>query len=248
MPSERVPLVYRLVMAIAYPVVRWWGRLEVIGLDRLPDSGPTVLMVNHDSHWDPLAVGVAARRRQLRALAKASLWKSRPLAWVLDRMGQIPIERGRGDTAALAAAIEHLRRGECIGVFPEGTVSRGRTLRFLSGAGRLALAVPGTRVLGVRATGVVDIARFPHRPRIRVEFIEPAGGQAAPGESAVALTRRVMTEVRTQAPVVAPGRSRTPARHARPAATGEPAAGPGAGPAAGPAEQQGGIAGHDRSA
>ena len=204
--AERVPRVYATVMIVATPIVRWWGRLRVTGADLLPADGPTILMVNHDSQWDPVVVGVAVRRRQVRALAKASLWKSKPMSWVLDHMGQIPIERGRGDTAALSAAIEHLERGECIGVFPEGTVSKGKPLRFLSGAGRLALAVPGTRVLGVRVIGAVDIVRFPKRPRLRVEIFEPTGGQAAEGESAVALTKRVMNEVRAAAPPAVQGR------------------------------------------
>ena len=206
--AERVPRVYATVMIVATPIVRWWGRLTVTGADLLPADGPTILMVNHDSHWDPVVVGVAIRRRQVRALAKASLWKSKPMAWVLDHMGQIPIERGRGDTAALSAAIDHLEKGECIGVFPEGTVSKGKPLRFLSGAGRLALAVPGTRVLGVRVTGAVDIVRFPKRPRLRVEIFEPAGGPVGEGESAVALTKRVMTEVRASAPPVVQGRKK----------------------------------------
>lgn len=174
--AEQVPLTYATVMVVATPVMRWSGRLTVVGQNLLPPSGPTLLMVNHDSARDPVIVGVAARRRQIRALAKASLWKFAPMGWGLDRMGQVPIERGRGHVAALSAAIDHLRRGQCI-VFLEGTVSRGRQLRSLSGAGRLALAVPGTRVLGVRITGVVDIVHFPRRPRIRVEFFEPAGGQ-----------------------------------------------------------------------
>jgi len=218
--AERVPRVYATVMIVATPIVKWWGRLRVEGASLFPLEGPTVLMVNHDSQWDPVVVGVALRRRQLRALAKSSLWKSKPMAWVLDHMGQIPIERGRGDTAALSAAIEHLERGECIGVFPEGTVSRGRTLRYLSGAGRLALAVPGTRVLGVRVTGAVDIARFPKRPRLVVEVFEPAAGPPAAGESAVALTKRVMTEVRASAPPAIAGRSRKRAEQERALAEG----------------------------
>ena len=221
MAKHMVPLTYRAVMATATPVVRWWGRLEVVGLDLLPVSEPTVLMVNHDSAWDPIVVGIAARHRQIRALAKASLWSSKPMAWVLDRMGQVPIERGRGDIAALHAAIEHLRNGSCLGIFPEGTVSRGRTLRFLSGAGRLASAVPDTCVLGVRVTGAVDIVRFPHRPRVRVEFLAPEGGQPHPGESAIALTRRVMTEVRSGAPPAVPGRGKKRAEFER-AARQEP--------------------------
>lgn len=214
MTGESVSMTYRTVMVLATPVVRWWGRLEVVGQDLLPASGPTVLMVNHDSAWDPLVVGVAARR-QVRALAKSSLWRSRPLAWVLDRMGQIPIERGRGDLAALSTAIEHLEQGRCIGVFPEGTVSRGRALRPLSGAGRLALAVSGTQVVGATVTGAVDIVRFPRRPRIRVEFIAPAGGPPQPDETAVALTKRVMGEVRHRAPYAIPGRAKKAAEYRR---------------------------------
>ena len=109
MSEPRVPLTYRAVMAVSTPIVRWWGRLEVVGVDLLPRTDPTVLMVNHDSAWDPIVVGVAARHRQIRALAKASLWTFEPMGWVLDRMGQVPIERGRADTAALSAAIDRLR-------------------------------------------------------------------------------------------------------------------------------------------
>jgi 1-acyl-sn-glycerol-3-phosphate acyltransferase len=212
--ANKVSLTYRIVMAVAWPVVRWWGRLEVVGEQLLPTTGPTLLLVNHDSAWDPLVVGVSVvRRRQLLALAKSSLWRVRAVGWVLDRMGQIPIERGRGDAEAMSAAIERLAAGACIGVFPEGTVSRGRPLRALSGAGRLALAVPDARVICVAVTGAVDIVRFPKRPRLRVEFFEPAGGQPRPGETAVGLTKRMMAEVRAAAPYAIPGRRKKAAAH-----------------------------------
>ena len=193
-------------MIVATPVVRWWGRLEVSGAELLDRPGPAVLFGNHDSQWDPLVAGVAAPNRQIRALAKASLWGNPVVAWVLNHMGQIPIERGRGDTAALGRAIAELEAGACIGVFPEGTISRGRPMRALSGAGRLALAAPAARVVGLRIVGAVDIVRFPKRPRIRVEFFEPAAGQPHEGESAAALTKRIMAEVRSSAPWAPAGR------------------------------------------
>lgn len=208
MPARDVSLTYRLVMILATPIVRWWGRLRVRGEELLQRPGAVLIFANHDSHWDPLVVGVAARGLQIRALAKSSLWSNPILARVLDGMGQIPIERGRGDAAALAAAIEQLERGACIGVFPEGTISRGQPMRPLSGAGRLALAVPAAHIVGVSVTGAVDIARFPVRPRIVVEFFEPTGGQAREEESAMALTRRVMGEVRAKAPYASSGRRR----------------------------------------
>lgn len=202
----RVPLVYRMVMIVATPVVRWWGRMTVTGAELLDHAGPLLALLNHDTHWDPLVVGVAGHRRQVRALAKSSLWNIRGLRWVLDQMGQIPLERGRADTAALTAAIEALEHGECVGVFPEGRISCGVEQRPLSGAGRLALAVPNARIVAVAVTGAVDIVRFPKRPRIHVEFFEPTGGQAQPGESAIKLTRRIMAEVRAKAPYAPAGR------------------------------------------
>jgi 1-acyl-sn-glycerol-3-phosphate acyltransferase len=204
---DPIPLTYRLVMAFATPVVRWWGRLEVVGEHVLPAAGPAVLIANHDSAWDPLVLGVAAlRRRHLRALAKSSLWKARPVAWVLDHMGQLPVERGRGDLEALSAAIDALRAGACVGIFPEGTVSRGRPLRPLSGAGRVALAVPEAVVVCAAVSGSVDVVRFPKRPRIRVEFFEPTGGQPRAEDSAIGLARRTTADVRARAPHAVPGR------------------------------------------
>ncbi|MHA3704703.1 lysophospholipid acyltransferase family protein [Jatrophihabitans sp. YIM 134969] len=203
---RRVSVTYRGVMLIATPIVRLWSRLRVDGLELVAPSGPVLMIANHDSQWDPLVVGVAARGVQVRALAKASLWKNPIVAKVLDGMGQIPIERGRSDHAALTNAIEQLEAGACIGIFPEGTISRGQQLRALSGAGRLALAAPGTQVVGVAITGAVDIVRFPRRPRLRVEFFLPEAGQPREGESAVALTKRVMTEVREKAPPAPAGR------------------------------------------
>src|ERR1700761_5389381 len=109
---------YRVAMALNLPVAAW-GRLKVEGLETLPASGPLLLVGNHDSHWDPVMVGISARkRRMVRALAKSTLWDVKGLGWVLNGMGQIPIVRGAGDAQALANAIEALRGGSCVGVFP----------------------------------------------------------------------------------------------------------------------------------
>src|SRR3954451_5313993 len=203
MSSDRATLTYRIVMAVAWPIVRLWGRLKVIGLELVPASGPVLIIANHDSQWDPVVIGMAANsRRQVRALAKSSLWKNPVVGKVLDGMGQIPIERGRGDTQALTAAIDRLKGGACVGVFPEGTTSRGKVLRALSGAGRLAVAAPESHVVCVRVTGAVDIAKFPKRPRIVVEFFEPAGGPPRTEESAMGLSKRWMAEIRAGAPPV----------------------------------------------
>jgi 1-acyl-sn-glycerol-3-phosphate acyltransferase len=197
-PGEPMPT-YRFAMAVNRPVA-WWGRLEVEGADDLPD-GPLLVLGNHDSHWDPVMIGHAARhRRQIRALAKSDLWKARGLAPVLNGMGQIPIIRGGGDKQALSRAVEALRGGSCIGVFPEGTRSRGKVLRARSGVGRLALEVPEAHVTLVAVSGTSDLTGFPKRPKLRVKFFDPASGQPQPGEDPAALSVRLLAEIRAIVP------------------------------------------------
>ena len=204
---EPISRTYRFAMTVCAPVVRWWGRLRVDGLELLPQDGPVLLAVNHDSQWDPVAVGVGAlRRRQIRALAKASLWKVRGLGPILDGMGQIPLHRGKGPDGGMTDALRELRAGACLGVFPEGTLSRGEELRARSGLGRLALEVPEATVVCCAVSDTVVIARFPQRPRIRLRFFLPAGGGIQPGESAQAFSTRILAEIRVAAPIAAAGR------------------------------------------
>jgi 1-acyl-sn-glycerol-3-phosphate acyltransferase len=207
----RISPTYRVAMAACSPIVRWWGRLEVSGLEHLPLSGPVLLAGNHDSYWDPVAVGIAGLpRRQIQALAKSSLWKIRGLDRVLDGMGQIPIDRGAGDARALDRAISELRAGACIGVFPEGTRSLGRELRARSGFGRLAAAVPEAAVVCCTVVGTTDITSPPKRPRVAVRFFTPAGGGLKDGESPIELSARLLAEIRAEAPI-ASAKRRPPA-------------------------------------
>jgi len=210
---------YRFAMVACTPIVRWWGRLEVSGLEHMPESGPVLLAGNHDSYWDPVAIGIAGRpRRQIHALAKSELWKFPGLAPILNGMGQIPIDRGKSDARAFDRAVEELRRGACIGIFPEGTRSLGRTLRARSGFGRLAEIVPEAEIVCCTVTGTVDVPRFPTRPKIRVRFFRPAGGGRQPGESAGELAARLLEEIRAEAPIEAAGRRKKSAERAREAA------------------------------
>lgn len=200
---------YRLAMTVCAPLIRTWGRLEVTGLDALPAAGPTLIVGNHDAYWDPVVVGVAALgRRQIQALAKDSLWKVKGLGRILDGMGQIPIVRGARDTAAFARAEQELREGVCIGIFPEGTRSRGRELRARSGVGRLAALVPEAEIVCVAVTGSTDVARFPKRPRVRAHFFRPAGGPLREGERASDFSARLLAETRVIAPIDVAGRRR----------------------------------------
>jgi 1-acyl-sn-glycerol-3-phosphate acyltransferase len=210
---ESISPAYRGVMIASTPGVVWWGRLQVAGLELLPAEGPLLLVGDHDSYWDTVATGIAAMpRRQVRALAKSSMWKNGFLGAVLTGMGQIPIQRGSGDSGALDRAIEELRNGACIGIYPEGTRSLGRALRARSGVGYLARAVPEATIIGVACNGTVAIPRFPRaRPDVRVDFFAFDRPAIAPEESPQQYSTRLLAQLRELAPIEVAGRKRAAA-------------------------------------
>jgi 1-acyl-sn-glycerol-3-phosphate acyltransferase len=194
---------YDVIVHAGYPLRRW-ARLEAHGDDRLPAEGPLIIVANHDSMLDPIAVGGACHpARYVRFLAMAELWNNRILRVVLDKLGQIPIERsgGGGGTQALRSAIAALKKGETVCIFPEGRLSRGRSLRARSGLAQLITACPDVPVVLAAVTGADDVVRFPKRPRARVTFLTPAMGEA-PSE----LPQRLLDQIRALAPPVAAGR------------------------------------------
>ena len=131
-------------------------------------------------------------------------------------MGQIPVVRGTKDTDALDRAMSELREGACVGIFPEGTRSLGRTLRARSGIGRMAAAVPEAVVVCAAVSGTTDIPRFPprRRPRLKVTFFEPHGGQMRPGEDPTDFAVRVVEDLRAIAPISAAGEGQAGDRRA----------------------------------
>src|SRR3954454_11690048 len=210
---EPITRAYRGAMIASRPGVVWWGRLQVTGLELLPLEGPLLAGGDHDSYWDTVATGIAAMpRRQVRALAKSSMWENKLLGAVLTGMGQIPIERGSGDTAALDRAIEELRRGACIGIYPEGTRSLGRALRARSGIGYLARAVPEATIIGVACSGTVAIPRFPRtRPHVSVDFFEFERPEIGRDESPRDWGTRPLAQLRQRARIEVAGRKRAAA-------------------------------------
>jgi 1-acyl-sn-glycerol-3-phosphate acyltransferase len=169
-------------------------RIEVAGTERIPGGGGAILVANHESIWDPFVLGVATER-EIHYLAKAELFRWRPLAAVLRSLNAFPVERGSGDHGAMREAVRRLRAGEQLGVFPQGTSKLERQNGWHRGAARLALA-SGAPVVPMRLTGTRPL---PWRTRIRIAVGEPI--TVEPGKPTIvaarALTERFEEAVRT---------------------------------------------------
>jgi 1-acyl-sn-glycerol-3-phosphate acyltransferase len=144
--------VYSLAKGVFYPGLRYGLRWTIEGEERIPRDGPVLLASNHVSYLDPLTLAFVADRRgrRVRFLAKAELFDKRGLGPLLRSVHQIPVQRGSANAAdALRGAVDALRRGECVTVFPEGTISLDlEPMAGKSGTARLAkeAGVPVTPV------------------------------------------------------------------------------------------------------
>lgn len=114
------------------------------GRRHVPIRGPVLLVGNHQSHLDPVLVGIACPR-QMRSLARHTLffW---PLSWLIRSLGAVPIDRERGGLAGVKTALQLLRAGEVVLVFPEGTRTRD---------GRLQPLLPGFVSLARRSAATI---------------------------------------------------------------------------------------------
>jgi 1-acyl-sn-glycerol-3-phosphate acyltransferase len=143
---------FRLVRALLLAVVRPVVRLRLDGVDRVPMSGPLVVVCNHLHNADPVLVSIAFPR-PLHFMAKKEAFANPVIRSIILRVGAFPVDRGKADRAAIRRAEETLRQGIPVGIFPEGSRSRtGAMRRAQPGAALLALR-SGAPVLPVAITG-----------------------------------------------------------------------------------------------
>ena len=160
---------FAVAVAIVKPVLLLLTRHRWIGGDKIPAEGGAVLVANHVSHVDPLTFAhlVYDHGRLPRYLAKAGLFDVFFVGAVLRNTGQIPVYRQSADAAkAFSAAVDAVRRGRLVVVYPEGTLTRQPELWPMvgkTGAARIALTsdVP---VIPVAQWGAQEIL-YPYAKR-----------------------------------------------------------------------------------
>jgi 1-acyl-sn-glycerol-3-phosphate acyltransferase len=121
-----VDALYTVAKGALLPWLHFGLRWTIEGEEHIPREGPVLLASNHISYLDPFTLAYVADRRgrRVRFLAKAELFEKKPLGTMLRAAHQIPVQRGHVDAShALDAAVAALRAGECVTVFPEGTIS-----------------------------------------------------------------------------------------------------------------------------
>jgi len=153
---------YSLAVGIVKPTLLATTRRVWIDGDKIPAEGGCVIAVNHVSHIDPLTLAhfLYDHGRLVRYLAKDGLWRVPLFDKVLDDAGMIPVTRQvSGASDAYESAVRAVGRGECIGVYVEGSITRdpdGWPMRGKTGAARIALAT-GSPVIPVGQWGAQEL-------------------------------------------------------------------------------------------
>jgi 1-acyl-sn-glycerol-3-phosphate acyltransferase len=139
-PPQDGNFVYNCVHVFATCVIPIFARYKVEGYENMPLTGGCVLTCNHAMGPDFLAIGYGTRRK-IYFMAKQELFEVNPgLTWLFNVNGTFPIKRGELDLAAIDHALNLVKDGHVLGMFPEGTRSRtGKLQRGRSGAARIAI-------------------------------------------------------------------------------------------------------------
>ena len=159
------PWFYKVARVVLPTTLAQLYHLRVSGAAHLPPTGPAILVINHQSDFDPPFVGMAFPR-PLRYMAKIELFDHGWFRWAIEHLGAFPIRRGEGDREALRRSLEVLAAGQVLLMFPEGTRSTdGRVHEFLPGVGMIALR-SGAPVVPCAMKGTDEIRRGEGLPRL----------------------------------------------------------------------------------
>ena len=159
-----VKTIFRILFRIIF-------RLEIIGRENIPKTGPVVIASNHASLWDPPLVGSSASRK-VNFMAKEELFVP-VFGAICSSLGAFPVKRGGADLNAMKHALQLLKNNEVLGIFPEGTRSKTGELGHAE-PGALAIANKGKAfVVPTAVIGSNLSLRKSFWPKMKVVFGEP---------------------------------------------------------------------------
>jgi len=136
--------VYGSIIALVRLTWRVQGlRFTIVGQENIPATGGAVIAINHTSYFDFTLAGLPAfrehRARKIRFMAKQEVFDSKLTGPIMRGCQHIPVDRSSG-AASYTVAVDRLRAGELVAVYPEATISRSFEIKeFKSGAARMAI-------------------------------------------------------------------------------------------------------------
>ena len=189
---------YGLLWALFNGLARLFFRFRTEGVHHFPKTGGVIVAANHSSFLDIPLLGCAIPRRVF-FLGRDNLFPNRYLNWALQSLGWIPLKTHRLDRKAFGRALSHLRKGEPVVIFPEGTRTEDGVLQLgKPGIGYL-VAESQCQVIPAYISGTFKVlpvrARYPRPYPIKVTFGKPLNFCKDEGSSLKAFYEKVSVSV-----------------------------------------------------
>lgn len=167
---------YQFIRFLVVSICRTYCRMTVSGQENIPHTGPFILAPVHRSYIDtPIASGCT--RRRMRFMGKDSMWKRQPLNWMLSALGAFPVTRGSADREAIMRAIQVLKSGEPLVLFPEGERKSGVVVQPLMDGAAYVACKAGVPIIPVGIGGSERVmgkgARFVYPRKLVVIIGKP---------------------------------------------------------------------------
>lgn len=177
-------------------------RYRAWGVENIPETGPILLVANHQSFLDPILVGLAGHSRQFYAMARSTLWHNRVLAWIINSLNAVPVDRGAADMAAMKRCIAVLQAGHALLVFPEGTRTLDGTVRGFASGTMLLIRRARPMVVPVAIEGSFQAwprsRKLPRaRGRVGVMYGKPIPAEELIGQDAEAALEKLRQTIET---------------------------------------------------
>lgn len=128
------------------------------GLENIPAQGPVIIACNHISMWDPIIVG-CTMPRQVFFMAKEELFQIKLLSKVFNKLGAFPVKRGEGDISAIRKSLTVLKKGNILGIFPEGTRSKSGDIQEAMAGIALIMEKSKAPILPIKVYGSKGLLR-----------------------------------------------------------------------------------------
>ncbi len=174
-------LFYRFVRVVVRGLVRAYGGLSIVGAGNIPATGPVILAPNHRAHVDPPYLALISPR-PIYFMGKEELFHVPILRQIITRVGAFPVRRGAADRAALRHAVDLIKGGAAVLIFPEGTRSEDGQLGIAEKGFALIARQTGAAIIPIAIEGTERMlpkgAKLIRRSRVRVTIGKPLSAQA----------------------------------------------------------------------
>ncbi|GIP32369.1 1-acyl-sn-glycerol-3-phosphate acyltransferase [Paenibacillus sp. J2TS4] len=184
-------MLYRVCRALLRAIFTILYRLDAKGMENIPEKGPVVLCANHTSNIDPPLVGTPVNR-MVHYMAKQELFNVPGLGWFISKLGAFPVKRGGVSKESIKLAIQLLKDGNVLGIFPEGSRKNAGGMGK-KGAAMLALKSQATVIPVAIMGNYRPFSKLTIRYGTPVDLSEFAEGGSEVLEKA---TDKIMTTIR----------------------------------------------------